>query len=176
MFTATPISKFHSAFLYEHLCSSYRPFWDKCTKWPQTDFWTLKNLGTLTHGPIFELAISGHETWPLQFQKLHIYSLSTSGDWNWAYVCSTGSGFTDRRRLWKLPYLGMKLGHCQSYKSCTYTLILQQEVEKVSLFSLYGQRFPRYGSIFIFQHETWPLAKVADILPKLPLRSCRYTP
>ena len=37
---------------------------------------------------------------------------------------------------------------------------------KLSLFSLHGQRFPRYGPIFkiaIFGHETWPLAKVPHV-------------
>ncbi len=36
---------------------------------------------------------------------------------------------------------------------------------KLSLFSVYGQRFPRYGPIFkiaIFGHETWSLAKVPE--------------
>ncbi len=42
---------------------------------------------------------------------------------------------------------------------------------KLSLFSLYGQRFPRYGPIFkiaIFGHETWPLAKVPEVAHILP--------
>ncbi len=37
---------------------------------------------------------------------------------------------------------------------------------KVSLFSLCGQQFPRYRPIFklvIFEHETWPLAKVPEV-------------
>ncbi len=46
---------------------------------------------------------------------------------------------------------------------------------KLSLFSLYGQRFPRYGQIFkidIFGHETRPLAKV----PKIVLILCKLPP
>ncbi len=50
---------------------------------------------------------------------------------------------------------------------------------KLTLFLLYGQRFPRYGPIFkiaIFGHETWPLAKVPEvahnsILPFYPRES-----
>ena len=48
---------------------------------------------------------------------------------------------------------------------------------KLSLFSLYMQRFLRYAPIFkiaIFEHETWPLAKVpevAHILPFYPMGS-----
>ena len=60
----------------------------------------------------------------------------------------------------------------------SYTLFLPPGGgAKLSLFSLYGQRFPRYGAILkisIFGHETWPLAKVpevAHILPKLPPES-----
>ncbi len=37
---------------------------------------------------------------------------------------------------------------------------------KLSLFLLYGQRFPRYGPIFkiaIFRHETWQVAKVPEV-------------
>ncbi len=35
MLTVPQSSKFHSAFLYEQMFSSYRLFWDKCTKWRQ---------------------------------------------------------------------------------------------------------------------------------------------
>ncbi len=59
----------------------------------------------------------------------------------------------------------------QSARSCTYILFLPQG-SKVSLFSLYGQWFPRYGPIFkiaIFGHETWPLAKVPELADTLPL-------
>ena len=38
-----------------------------------------------------------------QFQKLHIYSLSTPGDRHWAYFLSTGSGFRNTGRLSKVP-------------------------------------------------------------------------
>ncbi len=37
---------------------------------------------------------------------------------------------------------------------------------KLNLFLLYGQRFPRYWSIFkiaIFGHETWQVAKVPEV-------------
>ncbi len=45
------------------------------------------------------------------------------------------------------------------------TLFLSQG-SKSSLFSLYRERFSRYGLIFriaIFGHETWPLAKMPDV-------------
>ncbi len=61
------------------------------------------------YGPIFKLAIFGHDTWPLaKFQKLHIDSLSTPGGRNWACFHSIISGFGDTGQLFsKLPYLGM---------------------------------------------------------------------
>ncbi len=45
-----------------------------------------------------------------------------------------------------------------------YTLFLPTG-SKLSLFLLYGQRFPRHGPNFkiaIIGHETWPLAKVPE--------------
>ncbi len=56
----------------------------------------------------------------------------------------------------------MKLNHL---RGCTYTFFLPLGV-KLSLFSLYGQQFPKYGSIFkiaIFGHGTWSLAKVLEV-------------
>ncbi len=69
------------------------------------------------YGPIFKIAIFGHETCHLpKWQKLHIYTLSTPRSWKWAYFRSTGSGFRDTGRFSKLPYLGMKLGHCPKFQ------------------------------------------------------------
>ncbi len=48
-------------------------------------------------------------TWK-KCRKLHMDHLSTPGGRNWAYFCSTGSGFRDTGRFSKLPYLGMKPG------------------------------------------------------------------
>ncbi len=33
----TTSPKFHSVLLFDGLFSSYRPFWEKCTEWPQND-------------------------------------------------------------------------------------------------------------------------------------------
>ncbi len=76
---------------------------------------------------------------------------------NWAYFCSMGSGFQDTGRFLKLPYLGMKLGHWP--KLHIYTLFYPR-VSKLSLFSLYEQRFPRrYSPIFKNCHIwAWNLA------------------
>ncbi len=61
----------------------------------------------------------------------------------------------------------MKLRFClKRFTEVAYGPSFYPRGSKLSLFSLYGQRFPRYGSIFkiaIFGHKTWPLAKVPEI-------------
>ena len=47
-----------------------------------------------------------------------------------------------------------------------HTLSFHRSGSKWSLFSLYRQWFPRYGTIFkiaMFGHETWPLTKVPEV-------------
>ncbi len=60
----------------------------------------------------------------------------------------------------------------QSARSCTYSLSTP-EGSKLSLFSLYGQHFLRYGMIIkiaIFGHETQALSKVPGYMRFLPQR------
>ena len=76
------------------------------------------------YGPIFKIDIIWHETClsVIVPEVAHIPSFYQR-EQNWAYFCSIGSGCRDKRRLLKLPYLGMKLGHwpkCQ--KSHQYPL------------------------------------------------------
>ena len=82
--------------------------------------WEVKKF--LRYGRIFKIAIFGHETWP--FAKVpevaHMLSFYPRGR-NWAYFCSTVSGFGDIDRFSKLPYLGMKLGNLPKCQNCTYT-------------------------------------------------------
>ncbi len=47
------VPKFHSVSLYNHTFSRYRPFWDKCTKWPQ---WSWTPQGQMY--PIYVLLVS----------------------------------------------------------------------------------------------------------------------
>ena len=65
----------------------------------------------LRYGPIFKIAIFGHETWQVSKvpEVAHMLSFYPGG-WNWAYFCATGCGFRDMAQFSKLPYLGMKLG------------------------------------------------------------------
>ena len=67
----------------------------------------------------------------------------------------------------KLPYLGMKLGRWQKFQKL-HVHSLSTLGSKMSLFLLYGQRFLRYRPIFnIFGHDTWPLAKVPEVIHTL---------
>ena len=62
-------------------------------------------------------------------------------------------------------FLRTNLAIGQSSRSCT-KMSSYPIGSRLSLFSLYGQRFPRYGLIFkiaIFRHETWQLAKVPEV-------------
>ncbi len=101
-----------------------------------------------------------------KFQQWHIYSLSTPEGRNWAYFCSTCSGFWDTGRFSKLPYMGMKLANGQRSRSCSYMSSFYLRGSNLSLYLFYRQRFPRYGPIFkiaLFGHETWQVAKVPEV-------------
>ncbi len=68
--------------------------------------------------------------------------------------------------LSKLPYC-MKLKFClKRFTELVYGPSLYPRRSKSSLFSLYRQRFPRYGQIVkitMFGHETWNLKKVPEV-------------
>ncbi len=137
------------------------------------------------YGLIFKIAILGHETCELAKvpETAHTLSFyprgSTPGGWKWAYSCSTDNSFRDTARFSKLPYLDMKLNLVTDKRFRNlhiYTLSTPGGMT-LSLFSLCGQQFMRYGPLFktaIFGHEAWLLTKlpeVAHILPKLPPES-----
>ncbi len=69
-----------------------------------------------------------------------IHSLSR----NWAYFRSTGSGFRDTGWFSRLPYLGVKFAHWPKFQK----LHIYSFITPLSLFSLYGKRFPRPRPIF----------------------------
>ncbi len=83
------------------------------------------------YGPSFKKKIAAMKLGKCpKFQKLHIYicTLSTPRGRNWAYFCSTGSGFRDTGQFSKWPYLGMKLGKWPKPRTCTYTLFIIQHL------------------------------------------------
>ena len=93
----------------------------------------VQNLGSLTYGSIFKIAIFGHEIWP--FSKSCTYTLFlfhvVQIKLNFR---STGSSFRATGPFTKLPYLGIKLATGKSSRSCTYTL---STPDKLILFSLH---------------------------------------
>ncbi len=73
----------------------------------------------------WEVALFGHETWPLaNCQKFHIYSLSTPGGQNWAYFHSTvtlrfHSAVSEKRADFQNCHIrAWNLAIGQSSKSC----------------------------------------------------------
>ncbi len=60
---------------------------------------------------------------------------------------STGSHFQDIGRFSKLPYLAIKLSHWPKFQKLHIHSLSTSRVE-ISLFLLYGQRFPRDRPIF----------------------------
>ncbi len=79
-----------------------------------------------------------------------------------------GSHFQDTAWLSKLPYWGIKLRFClKRFTEVAYgPSFYPGGGSKLGLFSLYGQRFPRYRPILkitIFGHETWNLKKRPEV-------------
>ncbi len=80
-----------------------------------------------------------------------------------------GSDYTNKTRgPWALTLClrtNMAIGQVQKLHIHEHSLSIPGG-SKLSLFLLYGQRFPRYGPIFkipIFGHETWQVAKVTGV-------------
>ncbi len=101
--------------------------------------------------------------WP-KFQTWHIYSLSNPRARNLAHSRSTGSRFRDTGQF---SYLGM------NSKSCTYTLFLPPGGLKLSLFLLYGPRFPRYGPYLGMKLGHWPKFEKLHIYSLSTPSGCR---
>ena len=104
-----------------------------------------------------------------KFQKLHLYSLSTLVSQTSAYFRSSNSGFRDTGRFSNCHIWPWNLDIGQNSRSCTDTPFLPIG-SKLSLFSLYGQRFLTSRPIFkiaIFGHKTWQSAKVPEVAQTL---------
>ncbi len=88
--------------------------------------------------------------------------------------------FRDTCRLAQLPYLSMKLGHWPKCQKFHIYPLSTPKGSKLSLFLLYGQRFPRYRPIFkiaIFGLETWQVAKVPEVahIPSFYPRGSKFS-
>ena len=82
-----PGSQIHSVLLYDEPFLSYRPFWDKCTEWPQTDLEPYKFKGTpymllVSASPKF-YSISLYET---HFWVIGHFETSAPNDPKWPWT------------------------------------------------------------------------------------------
>ncbi len=116
--------------------------------------------------PIFNIAIFGHETWALVKMPdvAHIPFLPQGGEIKLIFALRAAV-FEIQADFQNCPIFEWNLATGQNARCCTYTLFLPRG-SKLSLFLFYGLRFSRYGLILkiaIFGHETWPLAKMADV-------------
>ncbi len=112
---------------------------------------------------IFKIAIFGHETWQVAKvpEVAHIPSFYPQGV-EIEVICAQRAAVSEIRgnlqncHIWAWNFASgqnPELAHIPSF---------YPRGSKLSLFLLYGQRFPRYGQFFyiaIFGHETWQLAK-----------------
>ena len=125
-------------------------------------------------GPFSKLSMAHIWAWNLAAGKSSRNStytlLSTPRGWNWAYFLLYRQRLPRHWRFFKIViFLGMKLGSWQKiHKLHIYSLSTSRGRNslKLSLLSLYGQRFPTYRQNFkiaVFGHETWQLAKVPEV-------------
>ncbi len=78
-------------------------------KGAKSSLFSLYRLRFLRYGPIFKIAIFGHETWPLAKvpEVAHLVSFYPRGVDISAYFCFTGSGFQDMGQFWAEPIAGV---------------------------------------------------------------------
>ncbi len=63
----------------------------------------------------------------------------------------------------KIAIFGHETWPLAKVPEVAHILTLYTRAAKMSLFSLYGQRFPRLLKLPIFGHEIWPLGKVPGV-------------
>ena len=102
-----------------------------------------------------------------------IYSLSTPWDRNWAYFRSMSSGFRDTDPFSKMTIFGhetwplAKVAHIPSFypggggRIWAYFSSMGSGFRHLDRFSYLPYNF---HIIAIFEHETWPLAKVPEVV------------
>ena len=98
------------------------------------------------YGPIFNIAIFGHETkWP-KFQQSHIYSLSTPGvEIELIFVLRTAVSEISEI---KIAIFGHETWQASKVPEVPHILSFYPRGLKLGLFLRYGQRISRYDSIF----------------------------
>ena len=106
-----------------------------------------------------------------KFQKLYIHSLSTTPPpRNWAYFCSTGSGFWDMDWFSNCHIWVWNLFTNKTSRNCTYTLFLPQGVEIgfiiFALWAVVSEIWDDFKNCYIW---AWNMAIGQSF------RSCTYT-
>ncbi len=117
-------------------------------------------------GPIFKIAIFGHETWQLAKvpEVAYILSFYHRGS-KLSLLLLYGQWFPRYGPIFQIGIFGHETWPLAKVPDVAHIPSFYPKGSKLSLFSLYGQRFPRYGPIFkigIFGHKTWLLAKVPE--------------
>ncbi len=117
---------------------------------------------------IFKIVIFGHKTWPLANvpEVAHIFSFHVVEMKLIFALRATGSeikaNFFLNFHIWAWHFATGKVPEVAH----TCVLSFYPKGSKWGIFSLYGQRFPRYGPIFkiaLFRYETWPLTKDSEV-------------
>ena len=112
------------------------------------------------YGPIFKIAIFGHETWPLvkvpEVAHTCIYFFYPTG-LKLGLFLLYGQRFPRYRPIFKIAILGHETWQAKVPEVAHITSSYPRG-SKLSLYLLHGQLFPRYRPIFkiaIFGHEAW---------------------
>ncbi len=122
----------------------------------------------MRHGPIFNIAIYGHETWPSAKgpEVAHIYTLFLAQEVVIEPIFALRAAVSEIRADFQNCHIwAWSLAIGQSFRSCTYSLFLPQGVKIELIFVL---RAPVSEIRADFQNcniwaWTWPLAKVPKV-------------
>ncbi len=106
--------KFHGTETLSFRSCTYTPFLPQGLK---LSLFLLYGQWFPRYGPIFKIAIFGHETWPLAKvpEVAHIGSFYPRGS-KLSLFLLYGQRFLIYRPIFKLPYSGMKFGHWPKYQ------------------------------------------------------------
>ncbi len=114
----------------------------------------------LGYGASFKIAIYGHENWILAKVQGVAHTLilpkGVESECNFALRAAV----SEIRLIFKFAIFGHETWPLAKVPEVAHILSFYPKVSKLSLFLVYGQRFPRYRPIFKLGHETWPLPKV----------------
>ncbi len=112
--------------------------------------------------PNLKIAIFGHETWPLAKVPEVALILSTWGEVKMELIFALRAAVSEIRVNFQNSHIWPCNLAFGKVPDVAYILSFYPNGSKLSLFSLYGQRFPRYGPIFkinVFGHKIWNLKK-----------------